>query len=87
MIKAVVFDMYETLITLFNSTLYKGRQIALDMGIPENVFREIWDPSDDERTLGQGKGSRETLPHPHPRKRSAGWSARASEEPQPGLEP
>ena len=53
MIKAVVFDMYETLITLFNSTLYKGRQIAFDMEIPENVFREIWDPSDDDRTLGK----------------------------------
>ena len=52
MIKAVIFDMYETLITLYNSELYKGKQIAADMGIPEPVFREIWDKSDDDRTLG-----------------------------------
>ena len=53
MIKAVIFDMYETLITLFNSTLYKGSQIASDMNIPEQEFRKIWDPSDDARTLGE----------------------------------
>ena len=52
MIKAVIFDMYETLITLFNSRVYKGKQIAADMNIPEETFREIWDPSDDDRTLG-----------------------------------
>ena len=52
MYKAVIFDMYETLITLFNSRLYKGRQIAAEMNIPEVVFRKIWDPSDDARTLG-----------------------------------
>ena len=52
MIKAVIFDMYETLITLFNSRVYKGRQIAEDMNIPEETFRGIWDPSDDDRTLG-----------------------------------
>lgn len=44
--------MYETLITLYNSELYKGKQIAADMGIPESKFREIWDKSDDDRTLG-----------------------------------
>lgn len=52
MIKAVIFDMYETLVTLFDSTLYKGKQIAEEMDLPEPVFREIWDPADDDRTLG-----------------------------------
>ena len=52
MIKAVIFDMYETLITLFNSRLYKGRQIAQEMGIDEKEFRKIWDPSKDDRTVG-----------------------------------
>ena len=52
MIKAVVFDMFETLITLFNSELYKGREISCEMGIPEKVFREIWDPSEEYRTVG-----------------------------------
>ena len=52
MVKAVIFDMYETLITLYNSELYKGKQIAADMKLPEPKFREIWDASDDDRTLG-----------------------------------
>ena len=53
MIKAVVFDMYETLITLFNSRVYKGKQIAEEMNIPEAEFRKIWDPSEEGRTLGE----------------------------------
>ena len=53
MIKAVIFDMFETLITHFESPLYMGKQIAGDMGIAEPKFREIWDTTDDERTLGQ----------------------------------
>lgn len=52
MIKAVVFDMFETLITFFNSRVYKGKEIAADLNIPEKVFREIWNPSEDDRTLG-----------------------------------
>ncbi len=52
MIKAVIFDMFETLITHFNSPLYFGKQIAADIGIPEKKFREIWDTTDDERTKG-----------------------------------
>ena len=53
MIKAVIFDMFETLITHFKSPLYFGKQIAEDMGIPENKFREIWDPTDYARTIGK----------------------------------
>ena len=52
MIKAVIFDMFETLITHFKSPLYFGAQIAEDMGIPEEKFREIWDPTDYARTIG-----------------------------------
>lgn len=52
MIKAVIFDMFETLITHFESPLYMGKQIAEDMGVAEKKFREIWDTTDDERTLG-----------------------------------
>ena len=37
MVKAVIFDMYETLITLYNSELYKGKQIATDMKLPEPI--------------------------------------------------
>ena len=53
MIKAVIFDMYETLITHYESPLYMGKQIAEDMGISEAKFREIWNTSDDDRTLGK----------------------------------
>ena len=51
--KAVIFDMFETLITHFRSPLYFGKQIAADMGIPEPKFREIWDPTDYARTIGK----------------------------------
>ncbi len=53
MIKAVIFDMFETLITHYESPLYFARQICADIGISEPVFREIWDTTDDARTLGQ----------------------------------
>ncbi len=52
MIKAVIFDMYETLITHFRGPLYFGKQMAADIGISEKRFREIWDTTDDERTKG-----------------------------------
>lgn len=42
MTKAVIFDMYETLITLFESPLYLGTQMASDAGIEEAKFQEIW---------------------------------------------
>ncbi len=53
MSKAVIFDMFETLITHFNSPLYFGKQIAEDMGIPEKKLREIWDSTDGARTIGK----------------------------------
>ena len=52
MMKAVIFDMFETLITHFESPIYMGKQIAEHIGIPESKFREIWDTTDDDRTLG-----------------------------------
>lgn len=53
MIKAVIFDMFETLVTHFESPVYMGKQIANDIGITEGKFREIWDTTDDDRTLGK----------------------------------
>lgn len=52
MIKAVIFDMFETLVPHFESPLYMGKEIADDIGIPEQKFREVWDATDDDRTLG-----------------------------------
>lgn len=53
MINAVIFDMYETLITLFESPLYFGTQMAIDAGIEEERFQKIWHPSERDRTVGK----------------------------------
>lgn len=53
MIKAVIFDMFETLVTHFESPVYMGKQIVNDIGISESKFREIWDTTDDDRTIGK----------------------------------
>lgn len=42
LIKAVIFDMYETLITLYESPLYFGTQMAEDAGITEEHFQSVW---------------------------------------------
>ena len=51
--KAVIFDMFETLITHYESPLYFGARMSADMGIPEKKFREIWDASDYDRSIGK----------------------------------
>lgn len=53
MIKAVIFDMYETLITHYQSPLYFGRQMAADAGIPESQFGERWHLTEIDRTIGK----------------------------------
>ena len=55
MIKAVIFDMFETLITHYESPLYFGAQIAKDTGIPEDSFSMLWRDAELEyqRTVGQ----------------------------------
>ena len=53
MIKAVIFDMYETLITLFESPFYFGTQMAFDAGIEEEKFQEIWRTAEADRTIGK----------------------------------
>ena len=51
MVKAVIFDMYETLITHYESPLYFGTQMAHDAGIEEEIFLETWHSSEEDRTL------------------------------------
>lgn len=53
MIKAVIFDMYETLITHYDSPLYFGTEMAADAGIPKNKFLPLWRKTENERTLGK----------------------------------
>lgn len=42
MIKAVIFDLYETLITEWVSRKYLSSECARDLGIDHLLFREIW---------------------------------------------
>lgn len=51
--KAVIFDMYETLITLHASALYFSAEMAADAGIPVDDLRRAWYPSEMDRTLGK----------------------------------
>lgn len=53
MIKAVIFDMYETLITLYGSPVYFSRQMAEDVGISEDIFTPMWRMTEDDRTTGK----------------------------------
>lgn len=53
MIRAVIFDMYETLITHCQSPLYFGAQMANDAGIPEDRFQALWRSTEDDRTIGK----------------------------------
>ncbi len=53
MIKSVVFDMFETLVTPYRSELYFGEHIAKDLNISEEDFRDIWDKTNNERTIGK----------------------------------
>lgn len=52
MIKAVIFDMFETLVTHYSSPLYFSQQMAQDIGITPAEFQKLWRTSDTERTLG-----------------------------------
>ena len=52
MIKAVIFDMFETLVTHYRSPQYFGEDISKDLGITEKKFREIWDASEHDRSIG-----------------------------------
>lgn len=53
MIKAVIFDMFETLITHYRSPLYFSSQMAEDTAIPKEKFQPLWHSTEDERTLGK----------------------------------
>ncbi len=52
MIKAVIFDMFETLITHYNSPLYFGSQMAADAKLSEDEFLPLWRQKEDDRTFG-----------------------------------
>lgn len=53
MTRAVIFDMFETLITHYQSPLYFGAQMAEDAGIPEHRFQSLWRSTESDRTIGK----------------------------------
>lgn len=53
MLQAVIFDMYETLITHYRCPLYFGAEIAADLGIDPAVFLPLWHAADADRSLGR----------------------------------
>lgn len=53
MIKAVIFDMFETLVTLFVGKTYFSEDIAKDLGVPLQDFRREWHATEKDRTLGR----------------------------------
>lgn len=53
MIKAVVFDMFETLVTLFEGRTYFGENIAEDAGVDAVQFRKEWNKIEVDRSIGK----------------------------------
>ena len=53
MIRAVIFDMFETLITHYACPLYFGKQMAEDAGISEESFQALWRPTESDRSIGK----------------------------------
>lgn len=51
--KAVIFDMFETLITHYQSPLYFGVQMAEDAGIPKENFQPLWRSTEYARSIGE----------------------------------
>ena len=52
-IQAVIFDMYETLVTQFCSPLYYGTQIAEDLGLSAEEFLPGWRATEEARATGR----------------------------------
>ncbi|MBO4347797.1 MAG: HAD-IA family hydrolase [Lachnospiraceae bacterium] len=53
MIKAVIFDMFETLVTLFEGRTYFSEDIASDVGVDIESFRREWHTIEKERSTGR----------------------------------
>lgn len=53
MIKAVVFDMFETLVTLFTGKIYFSEDIAADVKVDLDDFRREWHKIEKGRSIGE----------------------------------
>ena len=52
-VRAVIFDMYETLVTQLRSPLYYGTQIAGDLGLAPGEFLPGWRETEKDRSTGK----------------------------------
>lgn len=53
MVKAVIFDMFETLVTLFTEHTYFGEDAASDAGVDPVLYRKVWHENEKDRTTGE----------------------------------
>lgn len=53
MIKAAIFDMYETLITLSCDRPYFSTAMASDANVSVEAYRTVWDKTEQDRTIGK----------------------------------
>lgn len=53
MLKAVIFDMYETLITLHAAKKYFKEEICADADIPVSIFKVPWHAAEEDRSIGK----------------------------------
>lgn len=53
MIEAVVFDMFETLVTLFEGRTCFSEDIAADIGVDPELFRKEWHTTEEDRSTGK----------------------------------
>ncbi len=51
--QAVIFDMFETLITLYETPLYFSPEMAADAGVDLELFQPLWRATEEDRTLGR----------------------------------
>ncbi len=52
MIKAVIFDVFETLITHYRTPLYFGTQMAADAGVNASDWLPLWRATERDRSIG-----------------------------------
>ena len=53
MVQVVIFDMFETLVTLFTGKTYFGEDAAADMGIDPVTYRKAWHATEVDRSTGK----------------------------------
>ena len=53
MVKAVIFDMFETLVSIFSGESYFSEHMAADLDVPVEDFRTVWHTTERARSLGQ----------------------------------